>query len=59
VKGVTGPDRSEPERPGRRSAARRGGGMGKLGPVGDSGERTLGSYCDLLWVLQVIQFGVR
>ena len=29
-------------RPGRRLAARRGGGMGNLGPVGDSGERTSG-----------------
>jgi len=32
----------EPAQPGRRPAARRGGGMVKLGPVGDGGERTWG-----------------
>jgi len=31
--------------PGRWSAARRGGGMGELGPVGDSGERTWRKHC--------------
>ena len=47
LQGVTGPDRSEAGQPGRRPAARRGGGMGKLGPVGDSGERT--SYAAREW----------
>ena len=38
-------DRSEAGRLGRRPGARRVGGMGDLGPVGDSGERTWRKHC--------------
>lgn len=37
--GVAGGDGPEAGQFGRRSAARRGGGTGKLGPVGGGGER--------------------